>query len=48
MSAGPYFIRLGHVGGAAEQEAFQRRAVEGVEGPEIAEACEGRCGENRE
>ena len=42
MSAGPDFTGLGFVGGAAEEEAFQCGTVKGKEGPEVAEAREGR------
>ena len=48
MSTGPDFTGLGFVGGAAEQEASESRAVKGEEGPEVAEACEGRCGNHGE
>lgn len=42
MTAGPDFTGLGFVGGAAEQEASESRAVKRKEGPEVAEAREGR------
>ena len=42
MSTGPDFTGLGFVGGAAEQEASESRAVKRKEGPEVAEAREGR------
>ena len=48
MSAEPDFTGLGFVGGAAEEEAFQCGTVKGKEGPEVAEACEGRCGNHGE
>ena len=48
MSTGPDFTGLGFVGGAAEEEAFQCGTVKGKEGPEVAEACEGRCGNHGE
>lgn len=48
MSAGPDFTGLGFVGGAAEQEASESRAVKRKEGPEVTEACEGRCGNHGE
>ena len=44
----PDFTGLGFVGGAAEEEAFQCGTVKGKEGPEVAEACEGRCGNHGE
>ena len=48
MTAGPDFTGLGFVGGAAEEEAFERGTVKREEGPEVAEACEGRCGNHGE
>ena len=42
MTAGPDFTGLCLVGGAAEQEASESRAVKRKEGPEVAEAREGR------
>ena len=48
MSTGPDFTGLGFVGGAAEEEAFQCGTVKGKEGPKVAEACEGRCGNHGE
>jgi len=42
MTAGPDFTGLGFVGGAAEQEASESRTVKRKEGPEVAEAREGR------
>ena len=48
VSAGPDFVGLGFVGGPAEEEALQGRAVKGAEGPKVAETCKGRCCENRE
>ena len=48
MSAGPDFTGLCLIGGTAEEEAFQCRSVKGEEGPEVTEACEGRCGNHRE
>ena len=48
MTAGPDFTGLGFVGGAAEQEASESRTVKRKEGPEVAEAREGRGSQNRE
>ena len=48
MTAGPDFTGLGFVGGAAEQEASESRAVKRKEGPEVAEAREGRGSQNRD
>ena len=48
MSPGPDFTGLCLIGGAAEEEAFQCRSVKGEEGPEVTEACEGRCGNHGE
>ena len=48
MTAGPDFTGLGFVGGAAEQEASESRAVKRKEGPEVAEAREGWCGNHVE
>ena len=48
MTAGPDFTGLGLIGGAAEEEAFQCGPVKGEEGPEVTEACEGRCGNHGE
>ena len=48
MTAGPDFTGLCLIGGAAEEEAFQCGTVKGEEGPEVAEACEGRCGNHGE
>ena len=48
MSTGPDFTGLGFVGGAAEQEASESRAVKRKEGPEVAEAREGRGSQNRD
>ena len=48
MTAGPDFTGLCLIGGAAEEEAFQCGSVKGKEGPEVAEACEGRCGNHGE
>ena len=48
MSPEPDLAGLRFVGGAAEEEASKCGAVEGEERPEIAEACEGRCGKNGE
>ena len=42
MTAGPDFTGLCLIGGAAEQEASESRAVKRKEGPEVAEAREGR------
>ena len=42
MSAGPDFTGLCLIGGAAEQEASESRAIKRKEGPEVAEAREGR------
>ena len=48
MTAGPDFTGLCLIGGATEEEAFQCGTVKGEEGPEVAEACEGRCGNHGE
>ena len=48
MTARPDFTGLGLIGGAAEEEAFQCGPVKGEEGPEVTEACEGRCGNHGE
>ena len=48
MTAGPDFTGLCLIGGAAEEEAFQCGTVKGEEGPEVAEACEGRGSQNRD
>ena len=48
MTAGPDFTWLCLIGGAAEQEASESRAVKRKEGPEVAEACEGRGSQNRD
>ena len=48
MSAGPDFTGLCLIGGAAEQEASESRAVKRKEGPEVAEAREGRGSQNRD
>ena len=48
MTAGPDFTGLGLIGGAAEEEAFQRGSVKGKEGPKVTEACEGWCGNHGE
>ena len=48
MTAGPDFTGLCLIGGAAEEEAFQCGSVKGEEGPEVTEACEGRCGNHGE
>ena len=42
MSAGPDFTGLCLIGGAAEEEASESRAVKRKEGPEVAEARKGR------
>lgn len=42
MTAGPDFTGLCLIGGAAEQEASESRAVKRKEGPEVTEAREGR------
>ena len=46
MSPQPDLAGLGLVGGAAEEEAFQGGAVEGEQGPKVAEPCEGRGGKD--
>ena len=48
MTAGPDFTWLCLIGGAAEEEAFQCGTVKGEEGPEVAEAREGWCGNHGE
>ena len=48
MTAGPDFTGLCLIGGAAEEEAFQCGTVKGEEGPEVAEAREGRGSQNRD
>ena len=48
MTAGPDFTWLCLIGGAAEQEASESRAVKGEEGPEVTEACKGWCGNHGE
>ena len=48
MTAGPDFTGLCFVVGAAEQEASESRTVKRKEGPEVAEAREGRGSQNRE
>ena len=48
MTAGPDFTGLCLIGGAAEQEASESRAVKRKEGPEVAEAREGWCGNHGE
>ena len=48
MTAGPDFTGLCLIGGAAEEEASQCGTVKREEGPEVAEACEGRCGNHGE
>jgi len=44
ISPVPYFRRLGLGRGAAEQQASQGFLVQGKQGPEVAEAPEGRSG----
>ena len=48
MSAGPDFTGLCLIGGAAEQEASESRAIKRKEGPEVAEARKGRGSQNRD
>ena len=48
MSAGPDFTGLCLIGGAAEQEASESRAIKRKEGPEVTEACKGWCGNHGE